>query len=293
MNKKIKTKIKDCFRKLHLLGIMDLVLFIIDILKNIRANKEFIKTQKGFIHPPHRLAFEEYNHTNWNYYYNIGLLQSELFMQLIEKHCTGEVIKICDWGCGAARIIRHMTGINKYELYGTDCNAKVIKWCKANVPQANFMVNNMNPPLPFSNEYFDCIYAYSVFTHISEELQFKWLNELFRCIKKNGILIFTTCGDYFKPGLIPEHKLLYESGEIVIQGNLKEGTKCFLSLHPEEYVRNKLLKDIEIIDYIKSPVKYSIEQDVWVVKKAQKLIDFKMSDQSPIEIINDPDRFWS
>ena len=47
------------------------------------------------------------------------------------------------------------------------------------------------PPLDYSDEMFDLVYAVSVFTHLSEEFQLPWLGELRRILKPNGVLLAT------------------------------------------------------------------------------------------------------
>jgi hypothetical protein len=44
----------------------------------------------------------------------------------------------------------------------------------------------------------DCIYAISVFTHLSAELQDLWMKELRRIVRPGGHLLITTHGESFR-----------------------------------------------------------------------------------------------
>ncbi len=111
------------------------------------------------------------------------------------------------------------------------------------------------------------IYAISIFTHLSETMHYAWTNELYRILKKDGILIFTTHGELCKNRLLKTELLQYNNGDIVIRGNIKEGKKHFLAYHPSQFIKNKLLQKFEIVEHITDPRRYSLEQEVWIVKK--------------------------
>ncbi len=121
--------------------------------------------------------------------------------------------------------------------------------------------------MPLENESFDCVYAISVFTHLSEKMHYAWIEELFRIIKLNGILIFTTHGDLCAKTLLPAEKMLYGSGCLVIKDQIKEGKKYFLAYHPPQFIKTKLLKDYVVIKHVNNPAPYQMEQEVWVAKK--------------------------
>jgi SAM-dependent methyltransferase len=98
-------------------------------------------------------------------------------------------------------------------------------------------------------------------------MHYAWIKELFRIIKPNGILIFTTHGDVCANRLLPEEKKKYDSGNMVIKDRIEEGKKHFLAYHPPKFIEKKLLKDYTVIRHIADTAKYQFEQEVWVVKK--------------------------
>jgi glucose-6-phosphate 1-dehydrogenase len=98
-------------------------------------------------------------------------------------------------------------------------------------------------------------------------MQYAWIEELFRILKPNGILIFTTHGDLCAKNLLPAYKALYDSGLLVVKDQVAEGKKHFAAYHPPKFVKNKLLKDYVVIKNINNPASYQLEQEVWVAKK--------------------------
>ncbi|MFV1991308.1 MAG: class I SAM-dependent methyltransferase [Acidimicrobiales bacterium] len=98
-------------------------------------------------------------------------------------------------GCGGARLIRHLRSVRGLRLVASDLQAEVIVWCKENVPDVEFHMNGLMPPLGFADDdSFDFAFAYSVFTHITMDLQLPWIAELARVLKPGGLATVTTLG---------------------------------------------------------------------------------------------------
>jgi len=265
----LKPYIASTLRKLYLLQFADYLLFVYDLVRNRKSNRDFKRDNPDFLGPPAALAYDAYNHTNWASYYSCGLTHAGLVTGLIEKHCHESKLKICEWGCGPGRVIRHLTDSISYaevELYGADYNEKTIKWCQESLAGISFVNNNLEPPLPYDSETFDCVYAISIFTHLSERLHYAWLNELFRVIKANGVLIFTTHGDSNAERLLPADREKYDKGLLVIKDRVQEGKKHFVAYHPRSFVRDVLLKGYLVAEHMENPAAYQLSQEVWCVK---------------------------
>lgn len=103
---------------------------------------------------------------------------------------------ILDFGSGCGRVIRALAGnLPDTKLFGTDIDPEAIAWCQANYGRfGSFSTCPHEPPTPYSDNSFDFIYGISVFTHLPEDLQFKWLQELRRICKPGGYLILTKHG---------------------------------------------------------------------------------------------------
>lgn len=114
-----------------------------------------------------------------------------------------ELEAILEFGCGCGRITRAFHFLKKAKVYGTDYNRRLIDWCRQCLPFAEFETNELSPPLAYRDAQFDFIYAYSVFTHLTESLQQRWLAELSRVLKPGGHLFLTTMGAAFAPEHLP------------------------------------------------------------------------------------------
>ncbi len=119
----------------------------------------------------------------------------KFFKKLAKEHGK-EIAKqetILDFGCGWGRIIRFfLKDLNPTQIFGTDCFREMIDICNNSNMHCNFDANDPMPPLKYSDNMFDIIYLYSVFSHLSEEAHLAWLKEFHRILKPGGIFIATT-----------------------------------------------------------------------------------------------------
>lgn len=102
-------------------------------------------------------------------------------------------LRFLDFGCGVGKVLIGLREFKQLELHGCDLDENLIAWCSANL-NASCYQNNLQPPLRYSDNYFDVINAISVFTHLNLEMQFRWAWELFRVLKPGGYLHFTVHG---------------------------------------------------------------------------------------------------
>lgn len=265
-----KQKIVHILRKSHLLQLTDYLRYLLSLKSTWWANRNFSREQPNFIFPPSHLSYDAYSHTNWPVYYYTGIANARYIAQLIMANLSEQSLAVCEWGCGPARIIRHManfSGERTFYLHGFDYNPSTIKWCKKNIKGIDFELNTLNPPLPCEKNSFDCVYNLSVLTHLSEEMHFKWVKELQRVVKPAGLIILTTHGDNFKHILVGDELHQYERGNLVVRGDIEEGKRCYVAYHPEKFVLRKLLNDgLDVIAHYPGPVIESMPQDVWVIR---------------------------
>src|SRR5947208_884804 len=83
--------------------------------------------------------------------------------------------------------------------------------------RARSEVNGLAPPLAFDDASFDLVYALSVFTHLTGDLQVAWRDELRRVLRPGGRLLITTHGRSYVPRLDVEERERFESGELVVR----------------------------------------------------------------------------
>jgi SAM-dependent methyltransferase len=109
------------------------------------------------------------------------------------SNSVGPDTKLLDFGVGWGRLYRIL--LNKAlpeNLIGIDIDQKCVDLCQEMMPYGTFQRNETTPPLAFSNDQFDIIYAYSVFSHLAEHAFRGWLRDFHRVLKPNGLLVFTT-----------------------------------------------------------------------------------------------------
>jgi ubiquinone/menaquinone biosynthesis C-methylase UbiE len=176
---------------------------------------------------------------------------------------------VLDWGCGPGRIIRHFPNIiPSAEFYASDYNKEYITWCQQNLKDINFKANQLSPPIPFPSNSIDFAYAISIFTHLSEQKHFDWINEMHRLIKPGGIFYFTAHGDITRKNLLENELAQYDKGELVERGNVKEGNRMFTAYHPSAFIHTLLSGKFKIVKHRKGVAKsWGLEQDVWIVQK--------------------------
>lgn len=243
--------------------------------RRLRAsNDAFIAANPEFALPPADLAFDALGHVDWAGYRETGELQAAGIAEVIRTTHPEGPIAVLEWGCGPGRLIRHMpsllTGQNP-TLVGADYNSRSIEWNREHLAGIAFVQNDLHPPLDLPADRFDVIYCVSVFTHLSEDVQLAWASELLRVLKPGGLLICTTQGDAFRRMLVtPSEHARYDAGEVVVLGNYREGRKYFLAIHPERFVRDKLLAAYAGVRQIRTRAMAHdfFQQDTWIGWKA-------------------------
>lgn len=124
-----------------------------------------------------------------------GRFDTRKMMTCIQSNggLLAEGSRILDFGCGSGRMLRWIPEyVANGEYWGCDTTAKAITWAQAHLgPRFRLFTNLREPHLPFSDGYFDLIYAGSVFSHV-DDLADYWLLELRRVIKVNRGILFVT-----------------------------------------------------------------------------------------------------
>lgn len=164
---------------------------------------------------------------------------------------------ILDFGCGCGRTLVHMkTLASDAQFAGADIDVKALDWCSANLKFASFSLSNEVPPLSFATDTFDLIYAISVFTHLDEGHQFRWLEELRRIAKPGAIVVLTVHHSKNGAGFVFERS--YEEG---LFPAWYQNT-----YHSKEYVCENFGKYFRVLDYL--PRSMNAHQDVVVLEKS-------------------------
>jgi len=184
---------------------------------------------------------------------------------------------ILDFGCGVGRVIRHVHSLTPAELFGNDINPQLIEWCRLHLPFARFSVSPSVPPLDYDDATFDFIYAFSVFSHLSEPQQHLWLDELRRVLRPHGCLLLTTHGRAYVDVLLEsDHARRFADNELVVfnpdySGFAAHYGECN-AFHPEGYLRGAIeRRGLEVVSFKPGRLidreKRIIGQDMWLVRK--------------------------
>jgi SAM-dependent methyltransferase len=174
---------------------------------------------------------------------------------------------VLDFGVGCGRIARHWARIEGPEWHACDYNPLLVRWCQENLPFLRTDKNELDPPLPYADASFDLVYAYSVFTHLTEPLQHRWMRELVRVIEPGGRIIFSTHGDATRETMEPAVGERYDRGELAVRFAGTPGSNLCSAFHPEEWVRNRLVPELEVLDLVKGGAPGLGLHDIWTVAK--------------------------
>jgi SAM-dependent methyltransferase len=104
--------------------------------------------------------------------------------------------RVLDFGAGSGRTLRHFLREAQHAQFeGCDIDAAAIEWLNMNLkPPVTGFVNAEEPPLPRPSDTYDVVYAFSVFTHITDRWA-DWLLELHRVLRPGGWLIASFLGE--------------------------------------------------------------------------------------------------
>lgn len=117
----------------------------------------------------------------------------QLVHRLVAAYGSGQVESILDFGCGWGRILRFfLRDVAPHRLKGIDCLPEAIELCRLTGLGSHVEQVSPIPPCASEGHSFDLIYAYSVFSHLSETAHLAWLEEFHRLLKPQGLLIVTT-----------------------------------------------------------------------------------------------------
>lgn len=204
------------------------------------------------------------------------LAQGEACSRDLEKALAGigrrvdSFAEILDFGCGCGRTLRWFdAGAGATRFSGTDIDAEAIAFCRTGLPQMHFSVNGALPPLPHPDGRFDLIYSISVLTHLDEQYQFRWLEELRRIAAPGGIVMLSLHGRHCWGNLPAELVSRIEgsgflfSAENVWKGIFPEWYQT--AFHTEAYVRDRFSRYFEVLDYL--PRGVSDYQDLVILQK--------------------------
>lgn len=125
-----------------------------------------------------------------------NLEQAFEFYKLVLDQSTN-LESVVDFGGGWGRILRFfLREVKPDQLYLLDCLADAIDEAKRTNAPFHIIQTIPGQSFPLTNDSIDVVYAFSVFSHLSEAASRQSLREFSRILKKDGIAVITTRGQW-------------------------------------------------------------------------------------------------
>jgi SAM-dependent methyltransferase len=219
--------------------------------------------------PPPRLIVRVAGTADVDWFLESGRLAAESIAESLARHGrrVDELGAILDFGCGCGRVTRRWADLDSTAVHGTDANKRAVSWCRANLPFARFSSNGLAPPLPHGNGSFDLVYALSVFTHLPEELQLAWMEELERLVKPGGFLLLTTHGERYRDRLSSAERADFDDGRLVVRWAEGAGSNLCSAFHPPSYVKEQLTARFDLLELVPEGAKGNPHQDLYLLRR--------------------------
>lgn len=204
--------------------------------------------------------------------------------------------RLLDFGFGWGRISRvFMKDVRLQNIHGIDVDPDFVHLTKELFKSEQFEICPAFPPTGFADDSFDLIYAYSVFSHLSEKACQAWMTEFARILKPGGVVAFTTRHETFFDfcewarkqdqhesayvralgQLFPDidaARRAYRNGELVhassigvAGGGPRDSSFYGETWIPEQYARTRFSSDLEFITGYFDGTKY--DQACFVLQK--------------------------
>lgn len=107
--------------------------------------------------------------------------------------------KFYDYGCSSGSLLRILAWAYPHVIfYGTDPVDTSIEWARQNLQFENVVFEHQGQDAPIKSlddNSMDYVSAISIFSHHGYNAFRSWMDEMYRILKKNGILVFTTHGE--------------------------------------------------------------------------------------------------
>jgi SAM-dependent methyltransferase len=190
-----------------------------------------------------------------------------------------------DFGCSSGALVRNMwAGFPDANWHGCDPVPTSIEWAKQHFPPIDFFVSNQEPPLSFSDNSMDGMYAISIWSHFSESAALEWFTEMHRLLKPGGFLMLTNHGIrslyYYLERKLMHHDIIVRMlaeiicRQYVFQEIWESRTKASDGLETcdwgnsyftSEWIARSLHKGWRVLDY--SPGLNQVNQDIYVLER--------------------------
>ena len=236
------------------------------------ADRLLSRTYEGRVLPPALLRFKVRGSSSGDAFAQIGrdcAKNIDTTLRSFGRDLASNT-SILDFGCGCGGTVVWLRELApNASISGTDIDESAIDWCRANLPFARFDTNAALPPLAYPDASFDFVYAISVFTHLDEEYQFRWLQELARIIKPGGTCLITLHGHgIWNEMPARDERTLTETGFVFVRTDATKGLFpdwYQTAFHLRSYVETNFSKYFDVIGFL--PRGLNNHQDIVVLSR--------------------------
>lgn len=122
------------------------------------------------------------------------IISSEFISRLGSLDSTKRIL---DFGCGSGRVALNLLRDHKnLKLYCNDVDAEAVEFLSLTTEENCIAeISGYMPPLSYPDEFFDGVYAVSVWSHFPKDLGMDWLKEMYRICKPGAVLLITVAGE--------------------------------------------------------------------------------------------------
>lgn len=209
-------------------------------------------------------------------FYNVMKIRNDYVISIL-KNKSKKNPRILDVACGTGDLVIELLKMG-YDAYGLDFTEAMIKKAqnharKEKLPEEKFFVESFfrwNP-----DKKFDLISANGFIPYISENQLQEFIQKSYRCLNKNGVLVFESRNRLFNCFSFNN----YTTKEIRINEIVKLLEECII------FNQSKNLKEILKSNY-KSKIKLNLEKHDIIEDKHGKVSVKKMYQYTPFQLIN-------
>jgi SAM-dependent methyltransferase len=145
--------------------------------------------------------------------------------------------KILDFGVGWGRIIRAFAKeVPPENLFGVDVDPDILKQCELNGIPGRFSTIQPTGRLPFVDGEFDIVYAYSVFSHLPENIHLHWIKEISRVLKPGGVFVSTVENHRFVEALTDPEQIAKSDWLRYVSGLADDASLLLKRYRDGEYI---------------------------------------------------------
>lgn len=171
---------------------------------------------------------------------------------------------VADVGCGAGRLLRHLTPMGARVLAG-DVNPAMAAWVGANLDVEVFPIDE-TPPIALADGSVDVLIAYSVLTHLPLRHQRMWVADWRRTIAPGGLMVVSTHGRSRRAELRAFERRRFDAGRVVVRHRAASGDNRCAAFMPAEAAPD-VFGTLEILDHREPPADRPWDQDLWTLRK--------------------------